>query len=151
MSYEKKCPKCQETLNIDARVCGCGWTADGKRGDKGPLWAHVCRWQFGALKCKNPVGLFAHGETSGLCVFHRAITSGPTSAEIARDSELHDQESYNIAAARQTYGGGDNPTVRRMRDEIAASGKTKRGGSFSNMEYWIALCKSRGTQQREAA
>ena len=145
-AYEKSCPKCGDVLNVDARKCACGWTQDKPRGDKGVAWNHVCRWQYGSLKCQNPVGLFLHGEASGLCVFHRANPKGPTAGQIAEESAIHDAESYNIAAARQVYGNGDNPTVKAIREQIAAKPNRKRGGTFNNLGEWMDLCRERGTQ-----
>lgn len=145
----RTCPSCSERLDPDARKCSCGWTAESKKGT-GVQWNHVCRWSFGPLQCRNPVGLFAHGETSGLCVFHRATDRGPQAAEIARESEIHDRESYNFAASRQVYGHMDNPVVARMRERMEATPNRRKGGSFGNLEEWIELCRERGTQ-REAA
>ena len=144
--FEKACPKCKEFINIDAKTCGCGWTAEKKRGEKEIPWNHVCTWQYGALKCKNPVGLFLQGETSGLCVFHRSSPKGHIAAQIAEESLIHDKDSYNLAAARQVYGSGENPTVSKMREQIESHPNARKGGSFSDLGKWVEICKARGSQ-----
>ena len=145
----RTCPECSERLDPDARRCACGWSGERKPG-QGPAWNHVCRWRYGALTCENPVGQFAHGETSGLCIFHRATDRGPQAAEIAQDSRIHDQDSYNAAAARQTYGNGDNPMVARLRAQIEAKPNRRRCGSFGNLDEWIELCRQRAGHKEAA-
>lgn len=81
---DRKCPDCGERLSFDALRCACGW---GKKGDKGKYFDMVCTYKAGE-RCAYPVGLFAEGNTSGWCVFHRQAGSQVDGAEIVRQSRI---------------------------------------------------------------
>lgn len=107
-------------------------------------WNHICTWQYADLRCKNPVGQFQDGRTSGLCIFHRSTPTGHAAAQIAEESTIHDAESYTQASKRQTYGAGDNPAVISLRAQIAERPNAKTSGSFAGLQHWADICAKRG-------
>lgn len=82
---ERKCPDCGERLSFDAQRCACGWGA--KRGEKSQKFYDMrCTFRAGSERCNYPVGMFAEGNTSGWCIFHRQPLDAGQGAEIVRQS-----------------------------------------------------------------
>lgn len=83
---DRKCPDCGERLSFDAIRCACGW---GKREGKGAKYFDmVCTYKAGTDRCAYPVGMFAEGNTSGWCIFHRQHLSQLDGAEVVRQSRM---------------------------------------------------------------
>ena len=86
---DRKCPDCGERLSFDALRCACGWGA--KKPDKGSKFFDMrCTYKAGSDRCNYPVGMFAEGNTSGWCVFHRQNPSQGVGAEIVMQSQRVD-------------------------------------------------------------
>lgn len=145
---QRTCPECGDRLSLDARRCVCGWgSKKAGKGEDGPRYDHSCRWQYGNLACHYPVGFFGHGETRGLCIFHRATDKGHQAADIAKESQTTTQEQYLALAAKLMYGKGDNPYVARLR----ASLKSTKPGNVGALAKWIAPMREPGEDEAEAA
>ena len=128
MAYTSKCPSCDETLNIQARQCACGWKnpkyfrADGEK-EKVSGFDPRCTFQTGGLRCSHPVGAYdaraePGGHLSGWCIFHRRVDPADKpqlAADITRDSAKFNAVTYLLAAQKQTYGVGDSHEVARIR------------------------------------
>lgn len=83
---DRKCPDCGERLSFDALRCACGWGV--KRGDKSAKFHDMrCTYKAGENRCHYPVGMFAEGNTSGWCVFHRQQLSQRDGAAVVEQSE----------------------------------------------------------------
>lgn len=144
--FERSCPECGERLNRDAKVCACGW-GRSKKGDSGPRHDMTCSWHYGQLRCRYPVGLFMQGEFRGLCAFHRARDRGHEAALIAEESQTATREQYLDASKRQIYGAGDNPLVRRLREQL----RERRGGGNVGILSSRLIQRDPGQDEAEAA
>lgn len=136
------CPDCGERLSVDADRCGaCGWTKPGARRarmDSGPRHNMTCTWHSGALFCRYPNAFFEEGRTSGFCVFHRRTPDGTAAARIAEESEFVGQAGYVERAMDHAYGAPeehgsrpDSPSVRTLREQLAARAKGGNVGLFA--------------------
>lgn len=143
----RSCPDCGERLAVDARRCACGWGArKAGKGEEGPRYDAVCRWQYGSLSCSYPVGMFQQGEYRGLCIFHRFQDKGPEAAKIAQESSGASRSDYLKAAAATLYGRGDNPAVARLRASLRPSKPGNLGALAAP-----AVMREPGADEREGA
>lgn len=144
----RDCPECGDRLSVEARRCVCGWGArKSGKGEEGPRYDHLCRWTYGAVSCKYPVGLFSQGEYRGLCIFHRSIPQGTQAAQIAQESQSATQAQYLAAANRMIYRSGDNPAVAALRKSL----KSTKPGNMGELAKWIPAAREPGADEMEAA
>jgi len=144
----RSCPECGDRLSVDARRCVCGWGArKAGKGDEGPRYDMVCRWEYGDLRCRYPVGLFQQGEYRGLCILHRASDKGHAAAQIAQESQKATQDQYLTSASLLIYRRGDNPHVAALR----ASLKSTKPGNIGALAKWITPQREPGADEMEAA
>lgn len=99
-----------------------------RTGNEGDVGRHDmrCTWNGNGERCKYPVGAFDLGKSSGYCLFHRSMMSGPGAQAICDESQSASPQDYLARAKRFVYGTQDPPVVRRLREQIA---KRAAGGN----------------------
>jgi hypothetical protein len=114
------CPDCGERLAADAARCACGWTkAKRRKGQpEGREVDRQCSWSIADLRCRYPVGFFDAGATRGLCIFHRAASTGQAAIATARESQNATPEQFASRAKALIYGKGVSPEVLRLQKTI---------------------------------
>lgn len=141
----RACPDCGDRISADAKRCACGWGKTSIRAEA--RHDPVCRWQYGQLSCRYPVGRFDQGEFRGLCIFHRASDRGAVAARIAEESQGHDRDAYVVAATKTIYGSGDNHYVAALRAGL----KTPRRPDGGGLVKWLpAVMREPGQDEEEA-
>lgn len=116
---------------------------DGARG----AHDHRCIWNGNGDRCKYVCAFFAPGAREGMCIFHRAMSSGPGAQIVCDESQDATPAQYLERAKAHVYGKQAPKAVEVVQKRIE---HVKAGGHVSLFVERILPEREPGADEDEA-